>query len=57
MFQLGKTIVSEDILEKDYMIESKHPLNLGIASCVSYTYNDKKAHMLNMELIMTLKKQ
>jgi hypothetical protein len=46
-------IYYKDILEKEYIIESKHPLNLGIASCVSYKYNDKKAHMLNMELIMT----
>ncbi len=46
-------IYYKDILEKEYKVESKHPLNLGIASCVSYKYDNIKAHILNMELIMT----
>ena len=43
----------KDILEKQYKLEVPRKLDFGIASCVSYVDDRKRAHQLNMELIIT----
>ncbi len=44
-------IYYKDILEKEYQIECKKKINLGIASCVSYI-ESKNSHQLNLILIL-----
>ena len=44
-------IFYKDILEKEYKIDTKNNINLGIASCVSYI-ESKNSHQLNLELIV-----
>lgn len=45
-------IFYKDILEKDYKLDLPKKLNLGIASCVSYTIDSKNAFRLNLQLIL-----
>ncbi len=45
-------IFYKDILEKNYKLELPKKLNLGIASCVSYTKDSKNAFRLNLRLIL-----
>ena len=45
-------IFYKDILEKNYKLDIPKNLNLGIASCVSYTIDSKNAFRLNLQLIL-----
>ena len=44
--------IYKNILEKKYKLEIKKKVDLGIASCVSYQQDAKKAFKLNIELIL-----
>jgi len=44
--------IYKNILEKKYRLEIKKKIDLGIASCVSYQHDAKKAFKLNIELIL-----
>jgi len=44
--------IYKNILEKKYKLEMKKKIDLGIASCVSYQQDAKKAFKLNIELIL-----
>lgn len=45
-------IIYKNILDKDFNLLLDHKLDLGIASCVSYTYDAKTAYLLNIKLII-----
>jgi hypothetical protein len=44
-------IFYKDILDKEYKIDTKNNINLGLASCVSYV-ESKNSHQLNLQLIL-----
>ena len=44
--------IYKNILEKKYRLEMSKKIDLGIASCVSYQHDAKKAFKLNIELIL-----
>ncbi len=46
-------IFYKDILKKEYKLDIPKKLDFGIASCVSYIADKKRAFLLNMELIIT----